>query len=129
MVRPMAHRFDETQQASFCKRTPAIFRLRRIGRRYPEEHTDAGRNLMSGVAHSGIALLGAAGAVGSTIAAALRAQATPYRVVGRSPEHLRKAFGSDPLAEIMAWNLEDGLSIRKALTGIDTAIYLIGVNY
>lgn len=84
---------------------------------------------MSGVAQPGIALLGAAGAIGLTIAATLRAQFTPYRVLGRSPEHLRKAFGSDPLAEIKAWDLEDSLSTRTALTGIDTAIYLIGVNY
>ena len=76
-----------------------------------------------------IALVGAAGAVGLSIAAALRAEGTPYRVIGRSHEHLRSAFGDDPLAEIKAWNLDDGLSTRQALTGIDTAIYLIGVNY
>jgi nucleoside-diphosphate-sugar epimerase len=76
-----------------------------------------------------IALLGAAGAVGTSIAAALRQQGTPYRVVGRSDEHLRKVFGSDPLAEIKAWNLDDSLSVRQALAGIETAIYLIGVNY
>ena len=76
-----------------------------------------------------IALLGAAGAAGMSIAHALRAGGTPYRVVGRSDEHLRKAFGSDPLAEIKAWNLDDGLSVRQALAGIETAIYLIGVNY
>lgn len=89
---------------------------------------------MSGVTQSEvgpprIALLGAAGATGLSIAATFRAQAMPYRVLGRSPEHLREAFGRDPLAEIKAWNLEDGISIRQALTGIDTAIYLIGVNY
>lgn len=76
-----------------------------------------------------IALLGAAGAIGTSIAAALRHQGTPYRVVGRSDEHLRKAFGGDPLAEIKAWNLDDSLSVRQALAGIETAIYLIGVNY
>lgn len=76
-----------------------------------------------------IALLGAAGAVGTSIAAALRQEGTPYRVVGRSDEHLRKVFGGDPLAEIKAWNLDDSLSVRQALAGIETAIYLIGVNY
>ena len=84
---------------------------------------------MAEIAFPRIALLGAAGAVGSSIVAALRAEGTPYRVIGRSDEHLRRAFGSDPLAEVKAWNLEDGLSTRQALTGIDTAIYLIGVNY
>ena len=76
-----------------------------------------------------IALLGAAGAAGLSIAAAFRTEGTPYRVVGRSDELLRRAFGGDPLAEIKAWNLEDGLSMRQALAGIETAIYLIGVNY
>lgn len=76
-----------------------------------------------------VALLGAAGAVGASIAAALRAEGMPYRVVGRSDEHLRKTFGGDPLAEIKAWNLDDSLSVRQALAGIETAIYLIGVNY
>lgn len=76
-----------------------------------------------------IALLGAAGAVGVSIAAALGAEGTPYRVIGRSDERLRREFGGNPLAEIKAWNLDDGLSVRQALAGIDTAIYLIGVNY
>ena len=76
-----------------------------------------------------IALLGAAGAIGMSIAEALHSQGTSYRVVGRSEEHLRRTFGGDPLAEIKPWNLDDGLSVRRALDGIETAIYLIGVNY
>lgn len=76
-----------------------------------------------------IALLGAAGAIGGSIAEALRAEGTAYRVVGRSDESLRRTFGSDPLAEIKPWNLEDGSSVRQALSGVETAIYLIGVNY
>ena len=84
---------------------------------------------MAAIAQPKIALLGAAGAVGLSIAAAFRAEGTPYRVIGRSDGHLRQAFGSDPLAEIKAWDLDDDLSTRQALTGIDTAIYLIGVNY
>ncbi len=76
-----------------------------------------------------IALLGAAGAIGTSIAEALRSEGTPYRVVGRAEEHLRQTFGGDPLAEIKAWNLDDELSVRQALEGIETAIYLIGVNY
>lgn len=76
-----------------------------------------------------VALLGAAGAIGTSIAQALRSEGTPYRVVGRSEEPLRRAFGGDPLAEIQVWNLDDALSVRQALAGIETAIYLIGVNY
>ncbi|MGH9590865.1 MAG: NAD-dependent epimerase/dehydratase family protein [Terracidiphilus sp.] len=84
---------------------------------------------MAGIVLPRIAMLGAAGAVGLSIAAAFRAEGTPYRLIGRSDEHLRRAFGSDPLTEIKAWNLEDALSARQVLTGIPTAIYLIGVNY
>ena len=76
-----------------------------------------------------VALLGAAGAIGTSIAQALRSEQTPYRVVGRSEEHLRRTFGGDPLAEVKVWNLDDGLSVGQALDGIETAIYLIGVNY
>jgi len=76
-----------------------------------------------------IALLGAAGAIGTSVADALRSEGTPYRVVGRSEEHLRRTFDGDPLAQVRAWNLDDGLSVRQALDGVETAIYLIGVNY
>jgi nucleoside-diphosphate-sugar epimerase len=76
-----------------------------------------------------IALLGAAGAVGVSIADALRQEGLPYRVIGRSSASLRRCFGSDPLAEIKMWNLDDDASVRQALAGIEWAIYLIGVNY
>ncbi len=76
-----------------------------------------------------IALFGAAGAIGQTIAAALRKQQRDYRVVGRSEASLRAAFGSDPRAEIVTWNLDDPASIRAAAQGIDTGIYLVGVDY
>ncbi len=75
------------------------------------------------------ALLGAAGAIGKSIADAFRAVGTPYRVIGRSDQILRQTYGADPLAEIKPWNPDDGLSVRQALAGIETAIYLIGVNY
>jgi len=76
-----------------------------------------------------IALLGAAGAVGRSIADALRQQEIPHRVIGRSDASLRRSFGDDPLAEVKAWNLDDDSSVRQALAGIESAIYLIGVNY
>ncbi|HUA97942.1 MAG TPA: NAD-dependent epimerase/dehydratase family protein [Terracidiphilus sp.] len=76
-----------------------------------------------------VALLGAAGAVGKSIAGAFHAAETPYRVIGRSDAGLRSAFGSDPLVEIKAWNPDDVSSVRQALAGIDTAVYLVGVNY
>ena len=78
---------------------------------------------------SKIALLGAAGAIGQSIAAALRAEGRPYRVVGRSRAALQTGFGDDPLAEIVTWNPDDPDSVRAAVRGIDTLVYLVGVNY
>ena len=76
-----------------------------------------------------IALFGAAGAIGQSIAAAIRAQGTPYRVVGRSRAALDASFGTDPLAELVTWNPDDPASVRAAARGIDTLIHLVGVNY
>jgi nucleoside-diphosphate-sugar epimerase len=76
-----------------------------------------------------IALLGAAGAIGASIADALRAERAPYRVVGRSEANLRRDFGADPLAEIRIWEPNDDLSVRQALAGAESAVYLVGVNY
>jgi nucleoside-diphosphate-sugar epimerase len=76
-----------------------------------------------------IALFGAAGAIGNSVADALRAQQRPYRVVGRSRGGLAAAFGSDPLAEIAVWNPDDPASVRAAASGIETIVYLVGVPY
>jgi nucleoside-diphosphate-sugar epimerase len=76
-----------------------------------------------------IALFGAAGAIGTSIAAALRAGGRPYRVVGRDAARLHTSFGADPLAEIVAWDPDAPASVQAAATGIDTLIYLVGVNY
>lgn len=76
-----------------------------------------------------MALFGAAGAIGGSIAAALRARGEAYRVVGRSRAALAAAFGADPLAEIVTWNPDDPASVRVAAQGIDTIVYLVGVPY
>ena len=78
---------------------------------------------------SKVALFGAAGAIGQSIAQALAAQGQPYRVVGRSEASLRKPFGADPLAEVATWDPDSPASIKAAATGIDTIVYLVGVNY
>lgn len=78
---------------------------------------------------SKIALFGAAGAIGQSIAAALRARNQPYRVVGRNLAALQAQFGADPLAELVPWNPDDPDSVRAAARGIDTLIYLVGVDY
>jgi nucleoside-diphosphate-sugar epimerase len=76
-----------------------------------------------------IALFGAAGAIGQSIAKAVSAQGAPYRVVGRARDALVKAFGGDPLAEIVTWNPDDPASVQAAATGVDAIVYLVGVNY
>jgi len=76
-----------------------------------------------------IALFGAAGAIGQSIAAALAAKGQPYRVVGRSQASLQASFGADPLAEIVTWNPDSPASVQAAASGIDTLVYLVGVNY
>jgi nucleoside-diphosphate-sugar epimerase len=76
-----------------------------------------------------VALWGAAGAIGQSIAAALRAAGRPYRVVGRSRDSLSRAFGQDPRAEIVTWNPDDPASVREAARGVGTIVYLVGVDY
>lgn len=78
---------------------------------------------------SKIALFGAAGAIGRSIASAISAQGQHYRVVGRSEASLRKTFGSDPRAEIVSWDPDSPASVEAAARGIDTLIYLVGVHY
>lgn len=76
-----------------------------------------------------IALFGAAGAIGKSVAAALAASGQPYRVVGRNVASLRAGFGADPLAEIVGWDPNDPASVRAAAEGVDTLVYMVGVNY
>jgi nucleoside-diphosphate-sugar epimerase len=77
----------------------------------------------------GFALIGAAGAIGKSVADALRSQGKEYRVVGRDRVKLQATFGEDPLAEIVTWNPDDPTSVRAAVRGIETLVYLVGVPY
>ena len=76
-----------------------------------------------------VALVGATGAIGRSVAAALRAEGTRYRAIGRSREGLEKEFGGDPLAELAVWDPDDEGSIRAALRGTTAAVHLVGVPY
>ncbi|WP_213959670.1 NAD-dependent epimerase/dehydratase family protein [Variovorax sp. dw_954] len=78
---------------------------------------------------SKVALFGAAGVIGQSIATELASKGRPYRVVGRNISKLRKAFGTDPLAEIVSWDPDSPASVRSAAGGVDTLIYMVGVNY
>jgi nucleoside-diphosphate-sugar epimerase len=76
-----------------------------------------------------IALVGATGAIGKSVADALSQQGRRYRVVGRSQSTLQTTFGDDPLAEIVTWNPDDEQTIRKALKGVSAVVYMVGVPY
>jgi nucleoside-diphosphate-sugar epimerase len=76
-----------------------------------------------------IALIGASGSLGKSIAATLKAKGLFYRAIGRSESSLRATFGTDSFATITPWNPDSPESIRQSLAGIDTAIYMVGVNY
>jgi nucleoside-diphosphate-sugar epimerase len=76
-----------------------------------------------------IALVGATGAIGKSVAAALRQNGCAYRAIGRSPAALEKMFGADPLAEVAAWGPDNDASIRNALQGVTTIVYMVGVPY
>lgn len=74
-------------------------------------------------------LLGATGTIGASITAELRKRGDTYRVVGRDRASLERTFGSDSMAEIVAWNPGDAASTRAALRGAGAIVYLIGVPY
>src|SRR5271170_1492298 len=76
-----------------------------------------------------IALIGAAGAIGHSVAAALDREGRPYRVVGRNRAALESSFGKSKNTEITAWDPSDPATARAALHGINTLIYLVGVPY
>jgi len=76
-----------------------------------------------------IALVGAAGAIGRSIANALNSDGREYTVVGRDRTALTSAFGGNRLAEIKTWNPDDPASERAAVRGADTLVYLVGVPY
>lgn len=75
-----------------------------------------------------VVILGAAGALGQSVGAALAARGQPMRVVGRSEEKLKKAFGSLG-AEIVPADLTTEAGCAKALEGVEVAAYTLGLNY
>jgi len=76
-----------------------------------------------------IGLFGAAGAIGQSVAAALRARRIPYRAIGRSRQSLDAAFGADPLAEIATWDPNQPESVRAAARDLGAIVHLVGVPY
>ncbi|MGD0192047.1 MAG: NAD-dependent epimerase/dehydratase family protein [Rhizomicrobium sp.] len=76
-----------------------------------------------------IALLGATGAIGKSAAAALSAEGTPFRAIGRDEAGLAKLYSDNSLAQCVSWNPDDPASIRRAFSGVSTLVYLLGVPY
>jgi nucleoside-diphosphate-sugar epimerase len=76
-----------------------------------------------------IGLLGATGAIGKSVAAALTAQGIPFRAIGRGEAGLDKVYGNNALAERVSWNPDDPSSVRHAFSGVSTLVYLLGVPY
>jgi len=76
-----------------------------------------------------IALIGAVGALGRSIANALDKQGREYRVVGRNRASLEATFGRSKGVEIATWDPDDPASLRSAVRGADMLVYLVGVPY
>lgn len=76
-----------------------------------------------------IALFGATGAMGRSVAEELRRRQMRYRVVGRSGAALEAAYRNDPLAERVTWDPADHASVRRAATGVDAVVHLLGGDY
>lgn len=76
-----------------------------------------------------IALVGATGAIGASIAEALSGTGMPFAVIGRDRAGLATAFSAHPLATPRTWTPDDPASIRAAVRGMDTLVYMVGVPY
>jgi nucleoside-diphosphate-sugar epimerase len=76
-----------------------------------------------------IAILGAAGAAGKAVAAALHQRNIPFRAVGRNKARLEQAFKHYPGAELVEADLMTVEGVRKAVRGTSTLIHTAGVLY
>jgi len=75
-------------------------------------------------------ILGAGGAVGKALAAKLGEKGEPFRVVGRSKERLQKGFARyEPLVDYCTADLSDPEGAARAVAGVGTVFYLVGVPY
>jgi Nucleoside-diphosphate-sugar epimerases len=67
--------------------------------------------------------------MGRSVGQALAERARAFRVIGRSAGALEASFGGIPGVERVVWNPENAASVRSAVRGLDTLIYLVGVPY
>jgi nucleoside-diphosphate-sugar epimerase len=76
------------------------------------------------------AIFGATGAVGKALSPLLAGAGTPFRVVGRSEERLRRDFGNfAPPVDFCAADLSDPKGAAAAAARVQTLFYLVGVPY
>ncbi len=76
-----------------------------------------------------VGIIGATGGMGKALAEDLHRQGREYVAIGRDQVKLDTLFGSDPLAECRTWDTESAASLVPALEGVESVIYLIGVEY
>ena len=76
-----------------------------------------------------VAIFGAAGAIGRTLADEFERRFISYRVVGRDRGKLDRAFGKHQHAEIFPADLRDPSSAASAARDIDTIVYAVGLPY
>jgi nucleoside-diphosphate-sugar epimerase len=76
-----------------------------------------------------VAIFGAAGAIGQSVAPELERRAIPFRAVGRSRNKLERAFAAYRHAEIFPADLADPRSAGAAARGVDTILYCVGLPY
>ncbi|HEY0786874.1 MAG TPA: NAD-dependent epimerase/dehydratase family protein [Acidobacteriaceae bacterium] len=71
--------------------------------------------------------MGATGSLGRALGLELSLAGRPYRAVSRSALALQVRFPPERAAEPVVWDPEEQASIRHALQGVDTAVYMAGV--
>ncbi len=74
-----------------------------------------------------VAIVGAAGAIGISVAAEFDRRGISYRVVGRNRGRLETQFGGK--AEIVEADISNARDALRVLDGADTAIYCVGLPY
>jgi nucleoside-diphosphate-sugar epimerase len=76
-----------------------------------------------------VAIFGAAGAIGISVAEELDRRGIPFRVVGRSRDKLARAFSRLPHAEVFPADLSQARDAGAAARGVDTIVYCVGLPY
>jgi nucleoside-diphosphate-sugar epimerase len=76
-----------------------------------------------------IAIIGATGAVGREVGRVLSGQGRAYVAIGRDRAKLEQLFGADPHAVCRTWDTQSAESLVPELEGVESIVYLIGVEY